>query len=175
LKFGQIFSCHHFISLWFEILTWFFCIIVYNHKLQISFEIRSGWMIFGQLTDVGLWNLAKYLVVIMTRMSPLWILRRLANVSPFFNSLNNRLRITNYCLRSVSSSLLKFTRFNQGNSIAWTLNDSWPTYSRWALKFGQIFSCHHFFFTMIWDIDLIFGMWVYSDELPIKFVPSIIG
>jgi hypothetical protein len=40
LKFGQIFSCHHFISLWFEILTWFFCIIVYNHKLQISFEIR---------------------------------------------------------------------------------------------------------------------------------------
>jgi hypothetical protein len=22
---------------------------------------------------------------------------------------------------------------------------------------------------MIWDIDLIFGMWVYSDELPIKF------
>jgi len=22
---------------------------------------------------------------------------------------------------------------------------------------------------MIWDIELIFGMWVYSDELPIKF------
>jgi hypothetical protein len=31
-----------------------------------------------------------------TRMSPLWILRRLANVSPFFNSLSNRLRITNH-------------------------------------------------------------------------------
>jgi len=31
LKFGQIFSCHHFISLWFEILTWFLvreCIII---------------------------------------------------------------------------------------------------------------------------------------------------
>jgi hypothetical protein len=55
-----------------------------------------------------------------TRMSPSWILRRLANVSPFFNSLSNRLRITNYCLRSVSSSLLKFTRFIQGNKIAWT-------------------------------------------------------
>ena len=56
-------------------------------------------------------------------MCPPWILRRLANVSPFFNSLSNRLRITNYCLRSVSSSLLKFTRFiqvNQGNNIAWT-------------------------------------------------------
>jgi hypothetical protein len=22
---------------------------------------------------------------------------------------------------------------------------------------------------MIWDIDLIIGVWVYSDELPIKF------
>ena len=64
---------------------------VYNHKLQIKFEIRSGWMIFGQLTVVGLWNLTIYLVVTT------------------------------------------------------------------------------FFYTMIWDIDLIFGMWVYSDELPIKF------
>ena len=35
----------------------------YNHKLQINFEIRSGWMIFDQLTAVGLWNFAKYLVV----------------------------------------------------------------------------------------------------------------
>jgi hypothetical protein len=55
-------------------------------------------------------------------MSASWILRRLANVSPFFNSLSNtnRVRITNYCLRSVSSSLLKFTRFIQRNNIAWT-------------------------------------------------------
>ena len=30
-----------------------------------------------------------------TWMSPQWILRRLANVSPFFNSLINRLRIRN--------------------------------------------------------------------------------
>jgi hypothetical protein len=59
-----------------------------------------------------------------TRMFPPWILRRLANVSSFFNSLSNRLRITNYCLRSVSSSLLKFTRFIQGNNIAWTNLDN---------------------------------------------------
>ena len=57
----------------------------------------------------------------MTWMSPPWILRRLANVSPFFNSLSNWLRITNYCLRSVSSNLLKFTRFIQGNYIAWKI------------------------------------------------------
>jgi hypothetical protein len=56
----------------------------------------------------------------MTRMSLPWISRRLANVSPFFNSLSNRLRMTHYCLRSVSSSFLKFTRFIQGNNIAWT-------------------------------------------------------
>jgi hypothetical protein len=63
LKCVQIFSCHHFISLWFEILTWFLA-WEYNHKLQINFEIHSGWMIFGQLAAVGLWNLVKYLVVI---------------------------------------------------------------------------------------------------------------
>ena len=59
LKFGQI----------FEILNWFL-VWVYNDKLQINFEIHSGWMIFGQLTAVGLWNLAKYLVV--TTFFSLW-------------------------------------------------------------------------------------------------------
>ena len=62
--------------------------------------------------------------------------------------------------------------YNHKLQINWNLfqlNDFWPTYSRWALKFGHILICHHFYFTMIWDIDLIFGMWVYSDELPIKF------
>ena len=36
---------------------------VYIHKLQMNFEILSGWMIFGQFTVVGLWHLGKYLVV----------------------------------------------------------------------------------------------------------------
>ena len=40
-----------------------FCMRVYNHKLQINFEIQSGWMTFCKLTAFGLWNLAKYLVV----------------------------------------------------------------------------------------------------------------
>ena len=63
LKFDQIFSCHHFFSLCLEILTWFFGIWVYNDELQIKFTIRSGPMIFGQVMALGLWNLAKYLVV----------------------------------------------------------------------------------------------------------------
>jgi hypothetical protein len=53
------------------------------------------------------------------------------------------------------------------------------SYGLWTLKFGQIFSCHHFFFAMLGDIDLIFGIWVYNDELQIKFTfrsgPLILG
>ena len=40
-----------------------FGIWVYNDKLQIKFTFRSGPMIFGQVMALGLWNLAKYLVV----------------------------------------------------------------------------------------------------------------
>ena len=34
--------------------------------------------------------------------------------------------------------------------------------------FVQILSCPNFF-DVFWDIDLIFGMWLYLDELPFKF------
>jgi hypothetical protein len=30
---------------------------VYSDELQINVGIRSGWMLFGQLATVGLWNL----------------------------------------------------------------------------------------------------------------------
>jgi hypothetical protein len=36
---------------------------VYNDKLQIKFTFCSGPMIFGWVMALGLWNLAKYLVV----------------------------------------------------------------------------------------------------------------
>jgi hypothetical protein len=92
LKFCQIFSCHHFFLLCLEILTWFL-VWVYNHKLQINFEICSGWMIFGFL----------------------------ANLQPL------------------------------GFEI-------WPNIYLSPL-----------YFTMIWDIDLIFGMRVYNHKLQINF------
>ena len=44
LKFGQIFSCHPFISLWFEILTWFLvweCIIICYRSTLKFFVILS--------------------------------------------------------------------------------------------------------------------------------------
>ena len=40
-----------------------FCIWVYNDELQIKFAFRSGPMNFGRVMTLGLWNLAKYLVV----------------------------------------------------------------------------------------------------------------
>jgi hypothetical protein len=40
-----------------------FGIWVYNDKLQIKLTFRSGPMIFGRVMVLGLWNLAKYLVV----------------------------------------------------------------------------------------------------------------
>jgi hypothetical protein len=36
---------------------------VYSDKLQIKLAFRSGPMIFGRAMALGLWNLAKYLVV----------------------------------------------------------------------------------------------------------------
>ena len=58
-------------------------------------------------------------------------------------------------------------------------NDFWPSYGPWTLKFDQIFSCHHFFFAMLGDIDLIFGMQVYNNKLQINLAfrsgPMIFG
>ena len=96
-------------------------------------------------------------------------IKRLANVSPFLNCLTNRLRITNYCLRSVSSSLLKFTRSFQGNNIAWTnlnmirslhhLHMNKKSYTYRTLPFNShcIFfwiKCH-----VVWAITTIVNYW----------------
>jgi hypothetical protein len=99
---------------------------VYNHKLQINFEIRFGWMIFGQFTAVWFWNLAKYLVV----------------ATLFHYDLRYWLDFWYECIIIVTDQLWNSFR----------LNDFWPTYSRWALKFGKIFSCHHFF--SLWFVIL---------------------
>jgi hypothetical protein len=50
---------------------------------------------FCPTSHYGVTNRYKTRCVETTRMSPPWILRRLAKVSHFFNSLSNRLRITN--------------------------------------------------------------------------------
>ena len=50
-----------FAMLWnFDLI---FGIWVYNNELQIKFTFCSGPMIFGRVMALGLWNLARYLVV----------------------------------------------------------------------------------------------------------------
>jgi hypothetical protein len=57
LKFGQIFSCHHFISLWFEILTWFLvweCILI-SYRSTLKF-IPVEWFLANlQLLGFEIW------------------------------------------------------------------------------------------------------------------------
>ena len=45
----------------------------------------------------------------------------------------------------------------------------WFLAELWTLKFGQIYSPSPLYFTMIWDIDLIFSMRVYNHKLQINF------
>jgi hypothetical protein len=49
LKFGHIFSCHHFCSLWFEILTWFL-VCEYTDQVLISFQLNDFVLIYALWT-----------------------------------------------------------------------------------------------------------------------------
>ena len=42
------------------------------------------------------------------------------------------------------------------------------TYSVTHVRNSEIKQLRPLFFAMLWDIDLIFGMWVYNDKLHIK-------
>jgi hypothetical protein len=48
------------------------------------------------------------------------------------------------------------------------------TYSITHVRNAEIKQLSPLVFTMLWDIDLIFGMWVYNDKLQIKFTFMII-
>ena len=59
--------------------------------------------------------------------------------------------------------------------VQWFLAELWPLdFELWPNILLSLL-----FFTMLWDIDLIFGMWVYNDKLQIKFTfrssPMIFG
>jgi hypothetical protein len=58
LKFGQLFSCHHFISLWFETLTWFLvweCIMI-SYRSTMKFIPRVEWFLANlQLLGFEIW------------------------------------------------------------------------------------------------------------------------
>jgi hypothetical protein len=112
-----------------------FGIWVYNDELQIKFTFRSGTMIFGRVMALGLWNFAKYLVV-----------------TKFFRCA------WRYWLDFLYLSVYWWVTDHV--YISFRSNDFWPSYVLWTVKLGQIFSCHHLFFAMLGDIDLIFCIWV---------------
>jgi hypothetical protein len=52
------------------------------------------------------------------------------------------------------------------------LNDFLPTYSRWVLKFGHIFSCHHFFhYDLRYWLDFWYVSILMSYRSSFNFVP----
>jgi hypothetical protein len=112
------------LSLLFFAILWdinlIFCMWVYNDKLQIKFTFRSDPMIFGWAMALGLSNLVKYLVVITL----------------FHYDLR-------YWLYFWHMSVLWWA--TDQAYISFRSNDFWTRYAPWTLKFGQIFSCHHFF------------------------------
>ena len=114
---------------------------VYNHKLQVNFEIRSGWMIFGR------WGL-KFDQIFSCHhfiSSMIWDIDLIFGMKVF----NHKLQI------------------NVEIHSGWMIFGQLTAVGLWNLAKYLVVTT--FFFTIIWDIDLIFGMWVYSDELPIKF------
>jgi hypothetical protein len=57
--------------------------------------------------------------------------------------------------------------------ISFRSNDFWPSYDPWTLKFGQIFSCDHFF-SLCFEIltwYLICGCIMISCRSSLRFVP----
>ena len=117
---------------------------VYNDKLQIELTFRSGSMIFGRVMALGFWNLAKYLVVTT------FFRFMLAYIDLMFGIwvYNDELQINcTFCFGPMIFGRVMALGF-------------------W--NFAKYLVDATFFFTMIWNIDLMFGTWVHSDELPIK-------
>jgi hypothetical protein len=131
---------------------------VYNEELQIKFTFRSDPMIVGRVMALGLWNLAKYLVVTTKSISP---------------SIAKKVVTTKYLAKFQSSTAVSWPKIIQPKRISKLICNLWiytliPKSSQY-LKFFAIFG----------DIELIFGIWVYNDELQIKFTfrsdPMIFG
>ena len=117
---------------------------VYNDKLQIKFTFRSSPIIFGRVMALGPWNVAKYLVV-----------------TTFFSLCLEILTwiLVYECIMMSYRSSVHFV------PVQWFLAELWPLdFEIWPNIYLS-----PLYFTMIWDINLIFGMRVYNHKLQIKF------
>ena len=120
-------------------LTLIFGMWVYNDELQIKFTFHSDPMIFDRVMALGLWNLAKYLVVTTLYHYDLRYWLDFWYVSVLWC-------VTNQVW------------------ISFRLNDFGLIYAPWTFNFGQIFSCHHFislWFEILTSF-LVFGITIMS-------------
>ena len=100
---------------------------------------------FGRVMALGLWNFVKYLVITT-------FFAMIGDIDLIFGTwvYNDKLQI-------------KFT-FHSGPMIFGGVMHL--DFEIWPNTF--VFSCHHFFFAMLGDIDLIFCIWV-TDQVYISF------
>jgi hypothetical protein len=82
----------------------------------------------------------------------------------------------NYCISNKScqcQNLITGWMIPDSNSsqaeVSTRSNDFWLSYGPWTCIFCSNFKLSGLFFDVLWDIDLIFGMWLYLDELQFKF------
>ena len=131
-----------------------FGVSVYNDKLQIKFMFCSGPMIFCRVMALGLWNLAKYL-----------------GVTTFFLLC---LKILTWYL-VYGCIMISYRSSSRFVLVQWFLAELWPL--DFEILPNDLLS--PLFVSMLWDINLIFGIWVYNDDLQIKFTfcscPMIFG
>jgi len=100
-------------------IDFIFGIWVDYNELQIKCTFCSGPIIFGWAMPLGFWNLSKYLIV-----------------TAFFAMLGD-IDLTFGIWVYNDELQIKFA-FRSGPM------HFWQSYDPWTLKFGQIFSCHHF-------------------------------
>jgi hypothetical protein len=136
--------------LFFDVLWYIDLIFVmwlYLEELQFKFEFRSGRMIFG-------WVMALELIFFVQILSSpdfffdvLWYIDLIFGMWLYLDELHVQFMF----------------EFRSGRMIfGWVMVLE-------LVFFVQMFSCPDFFFYLLWDIDLIFGVWLYLDELQFKF------
>ena len=116
---------------------------LYLDELQLKFEFRSGRMTFG-------WVMAIELVFFVQ----IWSCPEFSLKS--FDILTWYL-VCGYIYMSYSLS-------SNFVPVEWLL----LSYGHWTCIFCSNFKLSGLFFDVLWYIDLIFGMWLYLDELQFK-------
>jgi hypothetical protein len=134
-------------GLFFDIL-WYIDLIfgvrLYLDELQFKFEFCSGRMIFS-------WVMALELVFFVQILS----------CQDFF------LRPLIYWLDIWYVAISRWVTVYVW--ISFRSNDFWLNYGPWTCIFCSNFKLSGLFFDILWYIDLIFGVWLYLDELQFKF------